>query len=175
MSTEEAPEPRWESREAEEIGLPPLLHTDALDGAAMDRVHSLLHEAASIVAASLGEAQGLAPDTEARRILDRWERHRSTHGDPMDVVAAYARRLEAQVAEQAATIKAIGEQAVDVGREAGTLRARIAAARTHIERLEAIGHEPWKTPGHPMNQWVGRDTVNSGARRALDALDGVTP
>lgn len=52
------------------------------------------------------------------------------------------------------------------------LELRIAAARTHIERLATIGHEPWKTPGHPMNQWVGRDAVNIAARRALDALDG---
>jgi len=44
--------------------------------------------------------------------------------------------------------------------------------RPILERLATIGHEDWKSPGHPMNEWVSRDAVNIAARQALDAFPG---
>jgi hypothetical protein len=38
-----------------------------------------------------------------------------------------------------------------------------------LERLIEIGNEDWKTPGHPMNSWVSKDSVNQAAREALGA------
>lgn len=37
-----------------------------------------------------------------------------------------------------------------------------------LEHLSEYGNESWKTPGHPMNEWVSKDHVQSQAKRALD-------
>lgn len=42
--------------------------------------------------------------------------------------------------------------------------------REILERLSIMGDEAWKTPGHPMNSWVSKDSVQSLAREALKIL-----
>lgn len=39
-----------------------------------------------------------------------------------------------------------------------------------LERLSTMGDEAWKTPGHPMNSWVSKDSVQTLAREALKIL-----
>jgi hypothetical protein len=50
----------------------------------------------------------------------------------------------------------------------------LAAVRKELERLATMGHETWKTVGHPMNEWVRRDTVNRAANAALADLDALS-
>lgn len=45
--------------------------------------------------------------------------------------------------------------------------ARVAQLEQALRKLADIGNESWKTQGHPMNNWVSRDTVNNIARKAL--------
>ncbi len=51
------------------------------------------------------------------------------------------------------------------------LTAQIEAARPILTKLSVLGDEAWKTPGHPMNEWVSKETVQYQAKRALEALD----
>lgn len=53
----------------------------------------------------------------------------------------------------------------------GEHRAIIVAA---LEELATMGHEKWKTPGHAMNAWVGRDRVNRLAETALASFKALS-
>jgi hypothetical protein len=37
-------------------------------------------------------------------------------------------------------------------------------------RLSTLGDESWKEPGHPMNSWVGKETVQRLAREAIEIV-----
>lgn len=43
--------------------------------------------------------------------------------------------------------------------------------REILGRLSTMGDEPWKTSGHPMNDWVQKETVQRLAKEALGILD----
>jgi hypothetical protein len=45
--------------------------------------------------------------------------------------------------------------------------------KTTLERLAQLGNEDWKTPSHPMNDWVSKETVNRLAEEILAELKGL--
>jgi hypothetical protein len=49
-------------------------------------------------------------------------------------------------------------------------RAIVVAA---LEELATMGHEKWKTAGHPLNEWVSRDRVNRLAETALASFQAL--
>lgn len=40
-----------------------------------------------------------------------------------------------------------------------------------LERLSTLGDEEWKTPGHPMNEWVSKFGVQALAQEALGLIE----
>lgn len=48
-----------------------------------------------------------------------------------------------------------------------TLLDEIVELRAALEKLSVIGNEKWETPGHPMNEYVSRETVQLIAKKAL--------
>lgn len=115
-------------------------------------------------------------DDEARRILDEWGRHAFAGQNNFHTVGAYARRLEADVDRlrterteceadlnaARARIAALEAEYATVNNEAvrrvEVMDARIAAARTHIERARTDVHMAGET--------------RSDLTTALAALDG---
>lgn len=57
------------------------------------------------------------------------------------------------------------------------MRRMVSTARSSLRRskeLATMGHEKWKTPGHAMNAWVGRDRVNRLAETALASFKALS-
>lgn len=53
------------------------------------------------------------------------------------------------------------------------LQHHFAILTAALDELSTMGHEKWKTPGHPMNTWVSRDRVNRLAETATVSLEAI--
>ncbi len=105
-------------------------------------------------------------DTEARRILKPWGHSRSDAGRPFRVVAAYARRLEADGERLRHELQVLQRMRNADIETFHALEARIAAARTHIEQAAglALGHEAWPAIADAYAALVGEPQAESQTR-----------
>lgn len=103
--------------------------------------------------------------------------HGEPHVSPRDELEALRDADLRELPREAlvATVNDLAEQLLELRRriETETLPRMIelengdVRMRAALDQLTKIGDEDWKKPGHPMNAWVGKDTVHGIARRGL--------
>lgn len=86
-----------------------------------------------------------------------------------EAAAAWSSRITADInirGKYGYSTECLGDLA-DLLHDRATLLARVAELEGALRELAVLGNEPWKTPGHPMNEWVSKERVQFIAQRVL--------